>query len=178
MDDPKDWYTKPASYNKPLTSHSKGLEIKSNESKRELFEKWFIKPLLKMERHDGFVLLYSLFPLYERHLKLNIPNIGKFCEGHIVFNTIGSDLSLGQNQAYHFWHIFRNGGLHSGLPDAEYKPPYQYLLQYHTDKPVIFENNTFQVNPLSLRDKILSIINNRLMWEGNNFPEVIKIIAN
>ena len=134
--------------------------------------KWYIDPLRKMEGSQGFLVLMVLLPLYEMHLKVNghIRDDEKFSQGHPVFKVMGRHLSLSMDEAYYFWQCFRNGLLHTALPNELESFPYSL----RTDGlPIERMNEVFYINPFELRNHLLGIIVGDLKkWKsyGANLP--------
>ncbi|HEY6401207.1 MAG TPA: hypothetical protein VI479_07345 [Blastocatellia bacterium] len=144
------------------------------ESASTSVHKWYIDPLMKMEEGpQGFLVLMVLLPLYEMHLKVN-GHIGKderFTQGHPVFNIMGRHLRLSSDEAYYFWQCFRNGLLHTALPNELASFPYSLRL---AGPPIERENGVFYINPFELRNHLIGIIKGDLKnWKsyGANLPE-------
>ena len=131
---------------------------------QEKFDKWFKIPLEKLDADGGFIILISLFPLYECYLRSKYGSEFKFSKGHPVFKTIGRDFKLKEDVAYYFWQTFRNGLLHRAIPDAETK---KWILS-RKSKAVEFKNDEFIVNPIKLRELILNILKSNLqIWKND-----------
>ena len=146
----------------------------TQETVKDRVEKWFIKPLKKMERDSGFIIIIILFPLYEKHLKFayvrHFTRSDKFHEGHHIFKVIGKDLNLNEKAAFYFWQYFRNGLEHRAMPTISDAIKWQ---MGETGKPVYFKDSIFHVDPIALRDHLLGIIEKDLrMWkdDGAGFP--------
>lgn len=140
----------------------------TSKTDSERFKLWFIDPLMRMQQHDGFILMIALFPLYERHLRIEtqMSKEEKFSENHRVFIKIGKDLSIPIKKAEEFWYIFRNGLLHWAQPDTG------FVFQYRKDIPVYIVNDSFWVNPLSMRNHLLPKINTKPIWRHLKLPKI------
>jgi hypothetical protein len=130
--------------------------------------RWYIEPMMKMDGAQGFLVLMVLLPLYEKHLKVN-GHIGKdenFSEGHRVFRVIGRDLRISMDEAYYFWQCFRNGLLHTALPNE--LESFQYSLR-EEGPPIERKNGVFYINPFELRNHLLEIIMRDLKkWKSHD----------
>jgi len=137
------------------------------ESVSNSIHRWYIDPLMNMEGSTGFLVIMVLLPLYEMHLKVN-GHIGKdenFTEGHQVFKVIGRDLGISMGEAYHFWQCFRNGLLHTGIPNESKSFPYSLRTN---GPPIERKKDVFYINPFELRNHLLGIIKGSLKkWESH-----------
>jgi hypothetical protein len=147
------------------------------ESASTSIHKWYIDHLMKMEGSTGFLVIMVLLPLYEMHLKVN-GHIGKderFTEGHKVFKEIGKDLRISEDEAYHFWQCFRNGLLHTGIPNESDSFPYSLRTSGPPiERKIESKKVVFYINPFELRNHLVCIIKGRLKkWKsyGVNLPE-------
>ena len=132
-------------------------------------ERWYLKPLLDMGGHSGFVCLDLCFPLYERYLRSvgAIKETENFSEGHSVFDKIGKHLGLPSRIAYFVWQDIRNGLLHKAMPDK--KGGFNYVLT--RDGTAIAEqkpNNEIWINPFLFRDKVVELVRSEpSMWRDD-----------
>jgi hypothetical protein len=147
------------------------------ESASTSIHKWYIDHLMKMEGSTGFMVIMVLLPLYEMHLRVNghIGKDGKFSEGHPVFKRIGNHLGISEDEAYHFWQCFRNGLLHTGIPNESESFPYSLRTSGPPiERKIESEKVVFYINPFELRNHLVSIIKGSLRkWKsyGVNLPE-------
>lgn len=171
----------PASVTPQIQYQGSGFQYTpTRETVKDRVEKWFIKPLRKMDRDSGFIIICILFPLYEKHLKFadarHFTRSDKFHKGHPIFKVIGKDLNLSEEIAFEFWQHFRNGLEHRAMPQTSDGIRWQ---MGKIGKPVYFENGVFHVDPMELRDHLLNIIEQDLrMWkdDGVGFPLIYEIM--
>lgn len=154
---------------------SGGFSLITNESDRDRVHKWFIEPLMRMQRDDGFIILMVILPLYERHLRVTYSALFRsedesFYESHKIFGQVKQDLNLTTKQAaFDFWRIFRNGLMHRAVPN---KKNFARWEMAPTGIPVTYNDSVFRVDPLALRDHLLRLIEpNRVLWSrAEGFP--------
>ena len=147
------------------------------ESASTSIHKWYIDHLMKMEGSTGFLVIMVLLPLYEMHLKVNghIGKKGDFSKGHAVFKEIGRDLGIDHDEAFYFWQCFRNGLLHTGIPNESESFPYSLrTLGPPIERKIERKKVVFYINPFALRNHLLGKIEGDLKkWKsyGVNLPE-------
>jgi len=163
--------------NEPQIRSTHQFYFMTPESNQDRLEKWFFEPLRRMDRDEGFIILMVILPLYERYLRITHSQLfegdgkGNFYKNHPVFKHIKQELSLkNKENAYHFWQIFRNGLMHKAMPGMD---SLKWVLG-ETGIPVKYEDGWVKVDPLALRDRILTIIKgNKKLWShGEGFPVI------
>jgi hypothetical protein len=145
--------------------------VEVSPSKRDLIDTWFIEPLRRMNGHQGFICLSTCLVLYEKYLRNTGPldEDKHFSKGHKVFQQIGKDFSINEDQAYEFWTCWRNGFAHHGLPKKS--EIFDWGLTGDQDKIVIISGSSFVVNPWLMRDKILNKIEQKKsIWNDDVAP--------
>jgi hypothetical protein len=137
------------------------------ESVSNSIHRWYIEPLMKMEGSTGFLVIMVLLPLYEMHLKVNkhIKEGERFTHRHPVLKVIGRDLRISQDDAYYFWQCFRNGLLHTALPNESGSFPYTLR---EVGPPIERQHGVFFINPFALRNHLIEIIKRDLKkWKSH-----------
>ena len=145
--------------------------VPTARSKRDRLDMWFIKPLRKMDGHQGFICLSICLFLYEKYLRKTgkIGDKELFSKGHPVFNQIGNDFKISKDDAYEFWNCWRNGFAHHGLPKTSSK--FGWGLTGDQKKIVCITGASFTVNPWLMRDKILDEIEKeKSIWDDDLAP--------
>ncbi len=143
--------------------------VERTESVAERVNKWFIEPLRRMKRSEGFLVLLVLFPLYEKHLRNRHQMAGdSFSEGNKIFRVIGRHLKLSESDAYKFWTHVRNGLLHHTAPKNS--ESFEYGIR-DEGSPVEKIAKHFWINPYSLRDRLLEEIEpDTRTWKKDDVP--------
>ena len=87
---------------------------------RELFDRWYIKPLKSLEEmpngDGGFVALAVSCALYERYAAAVIKRSGGKAEKQAKCCQFTTDFGTDQDTAEVFWNIIRDGLVHHAMP--------------------------------------------------------------
>lgn len=141
-------------------------------SKKERIERWFYKPLEKLNHgNESILLLHGLFPLIERYLryKVNMNNSDTFSEGCEALKELGKLLNCPEAVNYKLWQMGRHGLAHRFA--LKFEDGTTMALYQDTERAITIENSHFKINPYRLRDLMLKIFrNNKKMWENDDFP--------
>lgn len=150
---------------------------------QELFNRWFISPLQKLESmpngDGGFIALATSCFLYERYAKACIKRHGKKADRSSLIRQFANDFETNEDTAKAFWDVIRDGILHQGMPkqsDQEKKDLPGYIFHYSFAVPVELaiwgEKHTLQIQPWRFTWKVIELCQDNidLLVENKSFP--------
>jgi len=135
----------------------------------ERVEKWYLAPLRKMVRDDCFVCLMVCMPILEKCIrkKTEMGDTGTFSNNSVGIRYFAKLLSIPVTDAELLWDSLRNGILHRATPAAR---NFNIALIGTMKKMCEIHDNDLWLNPWKLRDCVVKLAKDKVVWRDEDYP--------